>query len=107
MEFNIIASVGTTEIDLAPYPGGSATVPSGKNRKIYVIVLSNLASATNTLTLKIYKGETLETSLPISVGGTVEIISEKIPAIIIPSGRTLKAIASEESVTVLMTAKDE
>lgn len=109
MEFNIIASVGTTEVELTPYPGGSATVPSGKNRKIYVMVLSNLSSATNTLTLRIYKGVTLESSVLISIGAysTIDIVSVRKPIIIIPSGRTFKAVASATSVTVLMTGEDE
>jgi len=29
-EFNIIATVGTSETDLAPYPGGSSSVPSAR-----------------------------------------------------------------------------
>lgn len=109
MKFNIIATVGTTETDLVPYPGGSATVPTGKNRKIHVLVLSNLASTTNTLTLRIYKDATLETSMPISIGAydSIDIVSEINPIIIVPSGRTFRAVASAASISVLMTGEDE
>lgn len=109
MDYNIIASVGTTEVELAPYPGGRATVPLDAVRKIYVVVLNNQASTTNTLTLKVYKDGTVEASAAIAIEayGTVHVASGKKPVLIVPSGRTLKAVASAESVTVLMTGVDE
>ncbi|MEM2163715.1 MAG: hypothetical protein QW521_02260 [Desulfurococcaceae archaeon] len=109
VKFNIFATVGTSEVDLAPYPGGDAKVPIGRNRNIYVCVFSNSASTTNTLTLKIYKDATLEASIPITLGAydSIDIVSGDKPIIIVPSGRTLKAVASAESVTVLMTGEDE
>jgi hypothetical protein len=110
VEFNIFASVETTEVDLAPYPGGSATVPAGRVRKIYFIVLSNVATGANTLTLRIYRGTTLEASVDINLAspGMVSITGRKTePLLIIPSGRTLRAIASEASVHVVMAGYDE
>jgi ribonucleotide monophosphatase NagD (HAD superfamily) len=107
--FNIIATVGTSEVDLAPYPGGSPTVPTDKTRKIYVAILTNTSTESNTLTLNIYKEEALETSFNIIIPSpsSLAMISEKQPILLIPSGRTLKAIASAESVDVLMTGVDE
>jgi hypothetical protein len=110
VEFNIFALVGTTEADLAPYPGGSATVPTGKTRKIYFMVLSNVAAGANTLTLRIYRGTTLEASVDINLTspGMVSIVSRKDePILIVPSGRTLKAVASSASVHVVMAGYDE
>jgi hypothetical protein len=110
MEFNIIVTVGTSEVDLAPYPNGSSTTPSGMIRKIYVAVLTNSYSGSNTLTLKIYKGSTLEKSLNIVIPspGTLALIKEKKePIILIPSGRTFKAVSSTGSMDVLMTGFDE
>ena len=109
VEFNIIASVGTTEVDLAPYPRGSSTVPSDKRRKIFVMILTNTATSSNTLTLKIYNGTTLENSFNITIPspGTLAMISEKTPILIVPSGRTLKAVATSANINVLMTGVDE
>jgi len=109
-KFNIIAVVGTTEVDLAPYPGGNATVPTGKTRNVYSWVLSNSSSASNTLTLRIYRGTTLEKSIPITLGAydTIDTVSDKeSPILVVPSGRTLKAVASAASITVLMTGEDK
>jgi len=107
--FNIIATVGTSEVDLAPYPGGSSTVPVGKTRKIYVAILTNTSTGSNTLTFRIYKEATPEASFNIIIPSpsSLAMISEKQPILIIPSGKTLKAIASAESVDVLMTGVDE
>ena len=109
VEFNIIASVGTTEVDLAPYPGGSSTVPSGKRRKIFVMILTNTATSSNTLTLRIYNGTTLESSFNITIpsSNTLAMINDKVPILIVPSGRTLRAVATSDSINVLMTAVDE
>jgi ribonucleotide monophosphatase NagD (HAD superfamily) len=107
--FNIIMTVGTSETDLAPYPDGSSTVSTGKTRKIYVAILTNTSTGSNTLTLKIYKDTTLEKSFNITIPSpsSLAMISEKQPILIIPSGRTLKAVASAASVDVLMTGVDE
>jgi ribonucleotide monophosphatase NagD (HAD superfamily) len=107
--FNIIATVGTSETDLAPYPGGSSTTPTGKTRKIYVAILTNTSTDSNTLTLNIYKDESLEASFSIIISSSTSLvmISEKQPILLIPSGRTLKAVASAENVDVLMTGVDE
>jgi hypothetical protein len=110
VEFNIFATVGTTEADLAPYPGGSATVPTGKVRKIYFMVLSNVAEGANRLSLRIYRGTTLEASVDINLAspGMISIVSSKDePILIVPSGRTLRAIASSPSVHVVMAGYDE
>jgi hypothetical protein len=110
VEFNIFASVGTTEVDLAPYPGGSATVPNGKVRKIYFMVLSNVADGANRLSLRIYRGTTLEVSVDINLAspGMISIVGRKDePILIVPSGRTLRAVASAESVHVVMAGYDE
>jgi ribonucleotide monophosphatase NagD (HAD superfamily) len=109
VEYNIIATVGTSEVDLKPYPGGSATVPEGRRRKIHVMVLSNTSAGANTLTLRIYKGADLEIfyNLVLPPQSALAIVSEKMPILVVPSGRTLKAIASAESVQVLMSAVDE
>jgi ribonucleotide monophosphatase NagD (HAD superfamily) len=109
MEFNIIATVGTAETELAPYPGGSATVPSDKTRRIYAAILTNTATSANTLTLRIYKDTTLETSFDITIpaSSTMSILNRKdSPTLLVPGGRTLKAIASAASVKVLMACED-
>jgi len=107
--FNIIATVGTSEVDLAPYPNGSSTTPVGKTRKIYVVILTNTSTGPNTLTLRIYKDTTLEKSFNITISspGSLAMTNEKHPILIIPSGRTFKAIASAASMDVLMTGVDE
>lgn len=110
LQFNIVATIGTTETSLIPYPGGSEIVPNDKYRKIYVIILNNSASATNTLTLNIYKGVSLESSLNIVLNeySLTNIVSNsENPILIIPPGRTLKAVASSESVNLLMAGVDE
>lgn len=110
LQFNIIATVGTTEAGLAPYPGGSATTPTDKYRKIYGIILSNSAATANTLTLRIYKGASLEASVNMMLGANmlISIISNiENPILIVPPDRTLKAVASAESINVLMAAIDE
>lgn len=108
VKYNIIATVGTTEVDLSPYPGGSSTVPNDKNRNIYTMILTNTAASANTLTIRIYKGVSLETSVSIILGvnETKPIVSEKYPLLVVPPGRTLKAIASAASVSILMTGED-
>jgi hypothetical protein len=109
MEFNIIATVGTSEVDLAPYPNGSSTVPNGKTRTVYSAVLTNTSTGANTITLEIYKGTSMETSFDINVpaSGTLSIANSGKPIIVIPSGRTFKAVASAESVKVLMVGEDK
>ena len=110
MEFNIIATVGTAEVDLAPYPGGSATVPADRSRKIYAAVLSNTAAGANTLTVRIYKGTTLEAEFSINLPstGVFSFIGTKgSPLLVVPPGRTLRAVASAESVVVVLSAYDE
>lgn len=110
MEFNIIATVGTAEVDLAPYPGGSATVPADKTRKIYAVVLSNTAAGANTLTVRIYKGTEPEAEFSITLPptGVYSFIGTKgSPLLVVPPGRALKAVASAESVVVVLSAYDE
>jgi hypothetical protein len=110
MEFNIIASVGTSEADLAPYPGGSSKTPKGKVRKIYAMLLTNTAASANTLTIKIYKDTTLEKSFNISIPspGSLAVNNNRdSPILLIPSERTLKAVASSSSVDVLMAGIDD
>jgi hypothetical protein len=110
-EFNIIATVGTTEVELSPYPGGgSGYVPADKRRKIYSMVLTNTSYDYITLTLRIYKGTTLEASIPLIIPGstTLSIAGQKhSPILVVPSGRTLKAVASAASVNVTLAAYDE
>jgi hypothetical protein len=114
VDFNIIDTVGITEVDLAPFPGGSPTVPAGRNRKIYLMVLSNLTTGAGAgpviLTLRIYRDTTLEreSSFQIPTSATVTVVSRRTePILIVPPGRTLKAIASATSVQVLMAGYDE
>jgi hypothetical protein len=110
VEFNIIARVGTSETDLAPYPGGSATVPAGKVRKIYAMILSNTATGGNVLTLRIYKGDALERDFNInipSLGVFSQANPKGSPLLVVPSGRTLKAVASAASVDVALACYDE
>ena len=109
MEFNIVATVGTTEVELRPYPGGTtAEVPADRVRKVYAIVLTNTAAAANTLTLRIYKGATLEASVDLIVPATstLTIVSER-PVLVVPSGRALRAVASAANVVLLMACYDE
>jgi len=108
--FNIIATVGTSEATLTPYPSGTAAVPNGKNRYIYTIVLNNTSTGSNTLTFRIYKSATLESSFTITIPstGSLSLIgSDKAPILVVPSGRTLKAVASASSIDVVMTAEDK
>jgi len=108
--FNIFATVGASEVDLAPYPGGSSTTPTGSTRKIYVAILTNATASNITLTLRIYKGATLENSFNIIVpaNGTLILMTRNdSPILLIPSDRTFKAVASAASVNVLMTGFDE
>jgi len=110
MDFNIIATIGTTEVELAPYPNGSATTPVDKIRKIYTIILTNTSVSSNTLTLNIYKGTTLEKSFSIIIpaSSSLTITNEKkSPILLIPSNRTLKGIAEATSIHVLMAGYDE
>jgi len=108
--FNIIATVGTDEVDLAPYPGGSSTVPPDKRRMVYAMILSNSDTAGNTLELRIYSGTTLEASIQIVIpaSSTITVVEpEDSPILIVPGGRTFKAVASAASVYVTMTAYDK
>jgi hypothetical protein len=59
--------------------------------------------------LRIYKDTTVEKSVNITIPspGSLAIIDEKLPLLLIPSGRTLKAVASALSMDVLMTGVDE
>jgi hypothetical protein len=110
VEFNIIATVGTAEVDLAPYPRGSATVPADKARKIYAVVLSNNATGANTLTVRIYREATLEAEFVFNLPspGMYSIVSTKgSPLLVVPAGRTLRAVASAVSVIVMLSAYDE
>jgi hypothetical protein len=110
-EFNIIATVGTSEVELVPYPGGSSgTVPNGKTRMIYAIMLSNSATSANTVTFRIYRGGSLEKSFSFNLAspGVFSAVNPKdSPLLAIPSGRTLKAVASAESVDVVLAGYDK
>ena len=109
MEFNIIATVGTTEAELRPYPGGTtAVVPTDKVRKVYSMILTNTAASANTLTVRIYKGDSIEASFDVIVPATstMTVVSE-VPLLIVPGGRALKAIASAANVLLVMTCRDE
>jgi len=108
--FNIIGAVGTAEVELAPYPGGSAKTPTGRVRKIYVMVFTNTTATAITLTLKIYLDNSLEASfnIVVSASSSVSLIGDvDSPILLIPSDRTLKAVASAGSVDVLMAGFDE
>jgi len=109
MKFNIIKVVGTDEVELTPYPNGVSTVPMGKSRLIYLMVLTNTATTSNTLTVNIYKDATLETSMNfiVQASSTLQIISkEDSPLLVVPQGRTLKAVAGASSIYVLITGED-
>ena len=108
MEFNIIASVGTSEVDLAPHPNGSPTVPQDRVRKVKLMVLSNTAATSNTLTLRMYRGGALEKSIDVVLPPSdTKVIGDggRTVLVVLP-GRTLRAVASAASVHVLMTAED-
>jgi len=110
MEFNIIATIGTDEVELRPYPGGAtAEVPADRVRKIYTMILTNTATAENTLTINIYKEGNAEASLSLIVPAstTISITSNKLPLLAIPGKRTLKAVASAASIVLVMTCIDE
>jgi hypothetical protein len=106
MKFNIITTVNTTEVDLIPYPSGRATVTTGKSWEIYSLILTNKATSSNTLTLKIYKGDSVEASFDIIIPAstTLSLISSNDkPILIVPSDRKLRAVASATSVDVLIS----
>ena len=110
MEFNIIATIGTDEVELRPYPGGvTAEVPADKVRKIYSMILTNTATATNTLTVKVYKGDSVEASFDLIVpaSSTISIISNKEPLLVVHGGRALEAIATSANIILVMTCVDE
>ncbi len=110
MLFNIIATIGTAEVELAPYPGGLSTVPSGKVRKIYMLIATNTATTTNTLTLRVYRGDVVEKSLNIIIpaSSTISITSRvDSPVLILPGNRTIRAVATASSVDLVLTCYDE
>ena len=83
-------------------------MPSGVVRKVYVIVLANTATTANTLTIRIYRGASLEASVDFVIPPqtTIAISNTSTPVLVVPSGRTLKAIATAPSVSLLMTCTD-
>jgi len=106
--FNIIATVGTVEVELAPYPGGAGAVPAGRARKIFTLIATNKAATNNALTLRIYRGDVVEKSLDIIVpASSTLVITNTSPILIVPSNRTLKAIAATENIDLLLTCLDE
>jgi hypothetical protein len=110
VDFNIMSTVGTSEVGLAPYPGGEPLVPADKRRKIYAMIIANASPSAVTLTLRIYKDNTLEASVAIVIpaSSTISIISQKhSPILIVPGGRTLKAVSSGGNINLTMAAFDE
>jgi len=110
VEFNIVATVGTSEVELKPYPGGATgEVPADKVRKVYAIILTNTATAANTLTINIYREGSAEASLSLIVPATstLSITSNKLPLLVVPGKRTLKAVATSASITLVMACVDE
>lgn len=106
--YNVFAVVDTTERELAPYPGGSATVPPDKYRKIYAIVMSNNATTVNTLTIRIYRGAALEASASFVLPASSTLVIEReSPVLVVPPGRRLAAVASASSVSITMAGVDE
>ena len=110
--FEIIANVGTSEMDLKPVHGTSSQVPTKKYaRKIYAIILVEKSGSANTLTVKIYKsdGSTLDRSFDIKLAANeVKTIISKpdAPILTVYAGEYLKAVAASASVEVIMDAYD-
>jgi len=109
---HIIASVGTSEVELVPYGSTSGKVPTNKfGRVIYGLIVSNTADAANTLTIKIYAedGTTVEASITLALGANETKSIDRTPEtpiLLVPAGKTLKAVAGAASVSVVINAYD-
>ena len=107
--FEMVALVGTDEIELTPPGATSGIVPADKvARKIFGYFFNEQSGATNTLTLRVYKGEDVEREIRITLGAYDTIGERKFPDpwLTIPSGRTVKAVASSASVQVILQCYD-
>ncbi|MEM1865975.1 MAG: hypothetical protein QXD57_07090 [Ignisphaera sp.] len=106
--FNIIANVATSEVDLEPYPNGLAKVPDDRYRYVYTLIVSNTSTDLQTITLRIYRDDLLENEIPIVVQpqSTIQIGGRTIPLLIVPPGRTLKAVATGSVVLVALVADE-
>jgi hypothetical protein len=102
--FTLEALVGTTEVPLGIVP------PKRTARIIYGIILNEQSGTVNTITIRQYLGTTLEKSWSFRLNGnaTIDIIKDiNTPILVIPAGRELRAIASADSVQVILQAYDK
>jgi len=107
--FEMVALVGTDEIELTPPGATSGVVPADKvARKIFGYFFNEQSGATNTLTLRIYKGDVVEREISIVLGANATLSERRFPDpwLTIPPGRTLKAVASAASVQVILQCYD-
>jgi len=107
--FEMSALVGTEEVELMPPGAASGEVPSDRvARKVYGYFLNEQSGSANTLTLRIYNGEDVEREISIVLGANQTLSERDInsPWLTIPSGRTIKAVASSASVMVVLQCYD-
>jgi len=107
--FEMSALVGTEEVELKPQGAENGIVPNDRvARKVFGYFLNEQSGSANTLTLKIYNGEEVEREISIVLGAS-ETKSERdinSPWLTIPSGRTIKAVATGASVMVVLQCFD-
>jgi len=107
--FEMSALVGTEEVELKPPGAESGEVPSDRvARKVYGYFFNEQSGSANTLTLRIYNGTTVEREITIVLGANQTLSERDInsPWLTIPSGRTIKAVASAASVMVVLQCYD-
>ena len=107
--FEMSALVGTDEVELKPPGAESGEVPSDRvARKAYGYFLNEQSGSANTLTLRIYHGEDVEREISIALEANQTLSERDInsPWLTIPSGRTIKAVATGASVMVVLQCFD-
>ena len=107
--FEMSALVGTEEVELKPPGAASGEVPGDRAaRKVYGYFLNEQSGTANTLTLKIYKGEDVEREISIALEASKTLSERDInsPWLTIPAGRTIKAVATNASVMVVLQCFD-
>ena len=107
--FEMSALVGTEEVELKPQGAENGIVPNDRvARKVYGYFLNEQSGSANTLTLKIYNGEDVEREISIALEANQTLSERDInsPWLTIPSGRTIKAVATAASVMVVLQCFD-
>lgn len=107
--FEMTALVGTAEVELKPQGATSGEVPPDRvARKVFGYFFNEQSGSQNTLILRIYNGTTVEREITIVLGANQTLSERDInsPWLTIPSGRTLKAVASADSVMVILQCYD-